>query len=85
MLAIFATLFGITISLGLGASQIASGLNYLFEITASDQLKLALILMVSAIAIVSENHHWANSMPPLMIRTNQALTPNEISTAARLT
>ncbi len=53
LLAIFATLFGITISLGLGASQIASGLNYLFDVSASNQLKLGLILLVSVIAIVS--------------------------------
>ncbi|NIM69086.1 MAG: BCCT family transporter [Xanthomonadales bacterium] len=53
LLAIFATLFGITISLGLGASQIASGLNYLFGLEPSNALKLGLILLVSLIATLS--------------------------------
>ena len=53
LLAIFATLFGITISLGLGASQIASGLDYLFGLAPSNALKLALILVVSCVATLS--------------------------------
>ena len=41
------------IMLGLGASQMASGLNYLFGINASPMMKLLLILFVSTIATVS--------------------------------
>ena len=53
LLAVLSTLFGIAVSLGLGASQIASGLQYLFGVEFSPLAKLALILMVSSIATVS--------------------------------
>ncbi len=53
LLAIFSTLFGVAISLGLGASQLASGLNYLFGFSDSPTAKLFIILVVSAIATFS--------------------------------
>lgn len=53
LLAVFSTLFGIAVSLGLGASQMAAGLEYLFGIGATPQTKLILILVVSAVATVS--------------------------------
>jgi choline/glycine/proline betaine transport protein len=53
LLAIFSTLFGIAVTLGLGASQMASGVEYLFGIEATPQTKLVLVLLVSAIATVS--------------------------------
>lgn len=53
LLAVLSTLFGIAVSLGLGASQIASGLQYLFGIEFSPLAKFALILVVSSIATVS--------------------------------
>lgn len=53
LLAVFSTLFGIAVTLGLGASQMASGLEYLFGIQSTPLSKLVLILVVSSIATVS--------------------------------
>lgn len=53
LLAVFSTLFGLAVSLGLGASQMASGLQYLFGIEATPVTKLVLILCVSAVATLS--------------------------------
>lgn len=53
LVAVFSTLFGITVSLGLGASQMASGLQYLFSFEVTPLFKLGLILFVSAIATIS--------------------------------
>ena len=52
-LAVFATLFGLAPSLGLGAEQVTSGLNYLFDIPATDTTKVTLILLITAIATAS--------------------------------
>ena len=52
-LAVFATLFGLAPSLGLGAEQIVSGLHYLFGIPANNSTTVALILLITAIATVS--------------------------------
>lgn len=53
ILAILATLFGLATSLGFGASQAASGLNYLFDFPANDTSKVLLIVGITAIALVS--------------------------------
>ncbi|MFW2588482.1 BCCT family transporter [Sagittula sp. SSi028] len=53
ILAVFATLFGLTTSLGLGAQQVAAGLNDVFGIPLSDMLTVGLILGITAIALVS--------------------------------
>ncbi len=53
LLAIFSTLFGIAVTLGLGASQMASGVEYLFGIEATPHSKVALVLLVSAVATIS--------------------------------
>ena len=53
ILAVFATIFGLTTSLGLGASQIAAGLNEVFGITPSNTVVVLLIIMITAIALVS--------------------------------
>jgi choline/glycine/proline betaine transport protein len=53
LLAIFSTVFGIATSLGLGASQMNGGLNYLFGIEVSALNQVILILVVSAIATLS--------------------------------
>ncbi len=52
-LAIFATLFGIAPSLGLGAQQVAAGLNYLFNIPATNATAVAIILLITLIATAS--------------------------------
>lgn len=53
LLAIFATVFGIATSLGLGASQMNGGLSYLFGIETSASNQVILIVVVSAIATIS--------------------------------
>ncbi len=52
-LAVFATLFGLAPSLGLGAEQVTSGLNYLFDIPDTNTTKVALIMLITAIATAS--------------------------------
>lgn len=53
ILAVFATLFGLATSLGLGAEQAAGGIDYLFGITANNTSKVLLIVGITAIALVS--------------------------------
>ncbi|WP_152208713.1 BCCT family transporter [Marinobacter changyiensis] len=48
--AVFATIFGLATSLGLGASQAAGGLNYLFGIDNNIVTQVGIIIVVSAIA-----------------------------------
>lgn len=53
ILAVFATLFGLATSLGLGASQAMAGLNFLFDWPNSDLAQVVLIIVISLCAIVS--------------------------------
>ncbi|UWP93455.1 BCCT family transporter [Aliiroseovarius crassostreae] len=53
LLAVFGTVFGVATSLGLGVSQMAAGLNYLFGIDPGIMTKLVLIAIVSVIATAS--------------------------------
>lgn len=53
ILAVFATLFGLVTSLGVGAEQAAAGLEYLFGIRATDTSKVILIIAITAIALLS--------------------------------
>ncbi|WP_104205107.1 BCCT family transporter [Billgrantia saliphila] len=53
ILAVFATLFGLATSLGLGASQAAAGLGYLFGVPEADATMVLLIMGITAVAIVS--------------------------------
>lgn len=52
-LAVFATLFGLATSLGLGATQASAGLNYLFDVPVTDTTKVILILFITSIAVMS--------------------------------
>ena len=52
-LAVFATLFGLAPSLGLGAEQVTAGLNYLFGIPATNTTKVVLIALITAAAMAS--------------------------------
>jgi len=52
-LAVFATLFGLTTSLGLGAQQVAFGLNEVAGIEPSNTVTVILIIAITAIALVS--------------------------------
>ncbi|WP_376696288.1 BCCT family transporter [Wenzhouxiangella sp. EGI_FJ10305] len=52
-LAVLATLFGLATSLGLGAQQAASGMSFLFGIDGGLMTQVAIIIGVTAIAVVS--------------------------------
>ncbi len=51
--AIFAGIFGLATSLGLGAKQVTSGLNALFNIPANNLTMILLIVGITAIALIS--------------------------------
>ena len=53
ILAVFATLFGLATSLGIGAEQAASGLAHLFGIGGGDTTLVLLITGITAVAVVS--------------------------------
>ncbi|MFW6077659.1 MAG: BCCT family transporter, partial [Hyphomicrobiales bacterium] len=53
ILAVFATLFGLATSLGIGAEQANAGLEFLFNLPNTDASKVVLILAITAIALVS--------------------------------
>ncbi len=53
ILAVFATVFGLATSLGLGAGQAAAGMEFLFGLPATTNTIIALIVVITAIAIVS--------------------------------
>jgi BCCT family betaine/carnitine transporter len=53
VLAVIATIFGLATSLGLGAQQATSGLNFLFDIPNTLTTQIAVIVVVTAVAIVS--------------------------------
>ena len=53
LLAIFGTVFGLATSLGLGAQQMARGLNVLFDIDPGRLTQLGLIAVISAAATIS--------------------------------
>jgi len=53
ILAVFATLFGLTTSLGLGAQQVAAGLNEVFGIEPSPTVTVLLIIGITLIALGS--------------------------------
>lgn len=52
-LAVFASLFGLATSLGLGAKQVTAGLNYLFEVPATNTTMVLLIVGITAAALIS--------------------------------
>ena len=51
--AIFAGLFGLATSLGLGVQQVTSGMNYLFDVPATNTTMVVLIVIITAIALTS--------------------------------
>jgi len=53
IVAVLATLFGLAVSLGYGAEQIAGGLNYLFGVPPGTLTKIVLIVVIIGIALVS--------------------------------
>ncbi|MFU8822057.1 MAG: BCCT family transporter [Gammaproteobacteria bacterium] len=53
MLAVFATLFGLATSLGIGASQASAGLSYLFGMPEGNLTMVVLILGITSVATLS--------------------------------
>ena len=53
VLAVVATIFGLATSLGFGAQQAASGLSYLFDMSGGVNVQMAIIVGVTAVALVS--------------------------------
>lgn len=53
ILAVFATLFGLATSLGIGAEQAAAGIEYLFGIESTDVSKVVLIICITIVALWS--------------------------------
>lgn len=53
ILAVFATLFGLATSLGVGATQAAAGIGYLFHIPDNNVTKVILIIGITMIALTS--------------------------------
>jgi BCCT family betaine/carnitine transporter len=53
ILAVFATLFGLATSLGLGAAQASSGLHHLFGVPLGETTQVVLVIGITAIALAS--------------------------------
>lgn len=53
LLAVVATLFGLATSLGLGAQQVASGLDFLLGIDAGPAVQIVIIAFITSVAVVS--------------------------------
>lgn len=53
ILAVFATVFGLATSLGIGAQQAAAGLNFLFGLGTGSSMLILLIILITLIAIGS--------------------------------
>lgn len=53
ILAVLATLFGLATSLGFGAQQSNAGLNFVFGVPNSVNVQIVLILVITAVALVS--------------------------------
>lgn len=53
ILAVFATLFGLATSLGIGASQASAGLHYLFGLPSGTTTEVILVIVITALALIS--------------------------------
>ena len=53
ILAVLATLYGLATSLGYGASQASSGLNFLFDVPLGNTTQIVLVIGITAIALAS--------------------------------
>jgi betaine/carnitine transporter, BCCT family len=53
IIAVFATLFGLATSLGLGASQAGAGLHYLFDLPEGITTQVVLVIVITLIALIS--------------------------------
>jgi BCCT family betaine/carnitine transporter len=53
ILAVLATLFGLSTSLGLGASQASSGLHHLFDLPLGETTEVILVFCITGVALIS--------------------------------
>ena len=53
LLAVFATIFGLATSLGLGSQQVSSGLHFLFNIDNSVNTQIIIIAVITFLAVIS--------------------------------
>ncbi|WP_026052698.1 BCCT family transporter [Gayadomonas joobiniege] len=53
ILAVLSTLFGLATSLGLGASQASTGLNFLFDTPTGDLTEVIMVVIITMVALVS--------------------------------
>ena len=53
ILAVFAILFGLATSLGIGAEQVSGGLNYLFEVPSNVTTNVIVVLVITVVALAS--------------------------------
>jgi BCCT family betaine/carnitine transporter len=53
VMAVLATIFGLSTSLGFGAEQIAAGLNFLFGVAEGNLTKIVLIVVIMSMALIS--------------------------------
>ena len=53
ILAVFATIFGLATSLGLGAQQVASGLHFLFDFDQGTNTQIIIIISITLLAVIS--------------------------------
>jgi BCCT family betaine/carnitine transporter len=53
VMAVLATIFGLSTSLGFGAEQIAAGLNFLFGVAQGNLTKIVLIVVIMSMALLS--------------------------------
>ncbi len=53
LLAVFATIFGLATSLGLGAQQVSSGLKFLFDIDNGVNTQILIIAAITIFALIS--------------------------------
>ena len=53
ILAVVATVFGLATSLGYGAAQAATGLNFLFGVPLTNTTQVVLIIVITALALIS--------------------------------
>lgn len=70
ILAVFATVFGISTSLGLGALQIAGGISYIWGVESSPLLTSGIIAIITAIftiATVTGLHKWMTKVVNLKV------------------
>lgn len=71
VLAVFATVVGVAVSLGMGAQQINGGLHYLFNIPNTFNVKLIIVIIVTILFLISA---WSGLSKGIQILSNANIT-----------